>query len=314
VKDGKTIYNQGIGYRDFQTKALNQNTTTHPIGSITKTIVATCILQLQDKGMLNIQDPVAKYLPNFPNGNQIKLIHLMNHTSGIQSPISRSKDKTLKTLIQGIENRPVKFPAGSEWNYKDENYVILGYIVEKVSGTPLHKYIEKNIFTKAGMKNSGFISKKSDGPSSSIGYIRNNDQKLAIKKIKNPVLFGYADIYSTAYDISMYDRSLMNGELVSRKSLQEILTPGSESQYGLGLYNFGYAVHSRGVIGGWESLHVYYKDNTSMAILLNVRDKNIDIHQVSKDLFKLLDVDTPNPRFHEVGIGNAYSHGLVVVR
>jgi hypothetical protein len=112
----------------------------------------------------------------------------------------------------------------------------------------------------------------------------------------------------------MYDRSLMNGKLVSRKSLQEILTPGSESEYGLGLYNFGYAVHSRGVIGGWESLHVYYKDNTSMAILLNVRDKNLDIHQVSKDLFKLLDADTPNPRLHEVGIGNSYSHGLFVVR
>jgi hypothetical protein len=106
----------------------------------------------------------------------------------------------------------------------------------------------------------------------------------------------------------------MNGKLVSRSSLQEILTPGSASQYGLGLYNFGYAVHSRGVIGGWESLHVYYKDNTSMAILLNVRDQTVDIHQISKDLFTILDEDTPNPRFHKVGIGNAYSHGLVVVR
>jgi CubicO group peptidase (beta-lactamase class C family) len=314
VKNGKTIYNSGVGYSNFKTKTLNQNTTTHPIGSITKSIVATCILQLQDKGLLNIQDPVAKYLPGFPNGNQIRLIHLLNHTSGIQSPIGRSKDKTTKALIQGIENRPVKFPAGTQWNYKDENYVILGYILEKVTGAPLHKYIQKNIFAKAGMKDSGFISKKNQGPFSSIGYIRKNDQKLSVKKIKNPVLFGYADIYSTAYDLCMYDKSLMNGKLVSRKSLQEILTPGSASMYGLGLYNFGYAIHSRGVIGGWESFHVYYKDNTSMAILLNVRDQTVDIHQISKDLFQLLDGDTPNPRFQKVGIGNAYSHGLAVVR
>jgi teichoic acid D-alanine hydrolase len=314
VKDGKTIFNSGVGYSNFKTKTLNQNTTTHPIGSITKSIVATCILQLQDKEMLNIQDPVAKYLPNFPNGKQIKLINLLNHTSGIQSPIARSKDKTLKELIQGIENRPVKFPAGTEWNYKDENYVILGYIVEKVAGIPLHQYIQKNIFVKAGMKDSGFISKKHTGLSTSVGYLRNKDQKLSIKKIKNPVLFGYADIYSTAYDLCIYDRSLMSGKLVSQKSLKDILTPGSASNYGLGLYNFGYAIHSRGVIGGWESLHVYYKDNTSMAILLNVRDKTVDIHQVSKDLFNILDEDTPNPRFHKVGIGNAYSHGLVVVR
>jgi CubicO group peptidase (beta-lactamase class C family) len=314
VKDGKTIYSSGVGYSNFKTKTLNQNTTTHPIGSITKSIVATCILQLQEKGMLNIQDPVAKYLPNFPNGNKIKLIHLLNHTSGIQSPIGRSKDKTLKALIQGIENRPVKFPAGSEWNYKDENYVILGYIVEKVSGKPLHKYIQKNIFSKAGMKDSGFISKENTGPATSVGYIQNKNQKLSIAKIKNPVLFGYADVYSTAYDLCMYDQSLMSGKLVSQKSLKEILTPGSVSNYGLGLYNFGYAVQSRGVIGGWESFHVSYKDNTSMVILLNVRDQNFDIHQVSKDLFNILEAETPNPRFHKVGIGNAYSHGLLVVR
>jgi CubicO group peptidase (beta-lactamase class C family) len=315
VKDGQTIFNEGVGYDDFQTGKLNQKTTTYPIGSITKSIVATSLMQLQEKGMLNIQDPVAKYLPGFPNGNNIKLVHLLNHTSGIRSPLLHVQKKTPQAFIKGIENLPVKFPAGTKWDYMDANYVILGSIVEKVAGTSLHKYIQKNIFAKAGMNNSGFITKKNPVPYTSLGYIRNKDQKLSIKGIKNnQTLFGYADVYSTAYDLCMYDTALMSGKLVSKQSLQQILTPGSESGYGLGLYNFNYAVHSRGVIGGWESLHVYYKDKTSITILLNVRDKSMDIHQVSKDLFQILDADTPNPRFHKVGIGNAYSQGLLVVR
>src|SRR6476620_11158032 len=69
IKDGKAIFNEGVGYANFQTGQLNQKLTTYPIGSITKSIVATSIMQLQEKGMLNIQDPVAKYLPGFPNGN-----------------------------------------------------------------------------------------------------------------------------------------------------------------------------------------------------------------------------------------------------
>ncbi|MCQ6279024.1 serine hydrolase [Bacillus sp. EB600] len=317
IKDGKVIFNEGVGYANFQTGQLNKKLTTYPIGSITKSIVATSIMQLQEKGMLNIQDPVAKYLPGFPNGNNIKLVHLLNHTSGIRSPLFHFQKKTPEAFIKGVENRSVQFPAGTKWNYKDANYVILGSIVEKVTGISLHQYIQKNIFAKAGMQHSGFITKKNPVPYTSVGYIRNKDQKLSIKGIKgikSQTLFGYADIYSTAYDLCMYDTALMNGKLVSKKSLQQILTPGSESGYGLGLYNFDYAVHSRGVIGGWESLHVYYKDKTTITVLLNVRDKSMDIHQVSKDLFQILDADTANPRFHKVGIGDAYSQGLLVVR
>jgi CubicO group peptidase (beta-lactamase class C family) len=260
-------------------------------------------MQLQDKGLLSIQDPVSKYIPDFPNGNHIKLVHLLNHTSGIKVPLQRFTARTPEGLIKEMKNYRVKFPAGSKWNYRDENYVVLGYILEKVTGTTLHKYIQKNIFAKAGMKHSGFIAKKNVDVSASTGYVKNKFQLLSAKKVPHASLFGYADIYSTAHDICLYDTSLMNGKLVSRKSLKEILKPGSISNYGLGLYNFGYAVYSRGVIGGWEALHVYYQDHTSIALLLNVRDKNKDIHQISKDLFKILDSEIPNPRFHKTGIG-----------
>lgn len=304
VNNNKVIFNEGVGYANFQKKLLNTPATTHPIGSITKSLVATSIMQLQEKGKLNIQDPVAKYLPDFPNGKNIKLIHLLTHTSGIHARVPSGKAKTPKELVQGIEKKTIKFAAGTKWNYRDENYVVLGYILQQVTGTSLHKYIAKNIFEKAGMKHSGFISRKNPNLVKSVGYIRTKSDTLSITKITNPNLFGYGDVYSTARDLCLYDKALMNGKLVSKKSLKEILTPGSSSRYGLGLYNYGYAAYSRGVIGGWEAIHVYYKDNTSIAILLNVRDKSVDIHQLSRDIFRILEENTPNPRLNKVGIGD----------
>lgn len=292
---GKILFNEGVGFANISSRKPNQPLTSHPIGSITKAIVATSVLQLQDSGKLSIHDPVAKYIPQFPNGENIQLIHLLNHTSGIKPPHWNFGNRTPEKLIEALQNRPVKFAPGSRWDYKDANYMILGYIVEKVSGMTLHEYIEKNLFEQAGMLHSGFMTEEYPTENSSVGYIRKLNRTLPWKALNAESLFGFADIYSTASDICRYDQALMSGKLISKSSLAEMLTPGSSSGYGLGLYNLGYAVYSRGVIGGWESLHVYYKDKTSITILLNVRDKTLDIHQLSKDIFKILSSQTQSP-------------------
>lgn len=287
IKGHKTIFNEGIGYTDLKTRSFNQPNTTYPIGSITKSFVATSVMQLQEKGKLSIKDPVSKYLHHFPNGKRIKLVHLLSHTSGIQPPMLRIGIRSPMDYINRVEKRPVKFPPGKRWDYRDENYLILGYIVEKVSGVPLHKYIEKNIFAKAGMKHSGFITQRRPAPYTSDGYIRNNHQLIA-RGVNNQVLFGFGDIYATADDLCLYDEALMNGKLVSRKTLKSMLISRSKSKYGIGLYNAGYAVYSRGVMGGFESFHVYYKDKTVISILTNIRNRSLDIHKVGEDLHKLV--------------------------
>lgn len=295
VKGDQTLFDEGAGFANFSEKSLNQRTTAHPIGSITKAIVATSVLQLQDKGKLSIHDPVAKYFPHFPDGSNIRLIHLLNHTSGIQPPHWHFANRSPEQLIQAIGKKPIKFQPGSKWDYRDANYVVLGRVIEKVSGLPLHEYIQKNIFNQAGMAHSGFMTNQPHTVHLSTGYFKKMNRLLAARTWNPVSLFGFADIYSTASDLCQYDQALMKGKLITKKSLSEMLTPGSSSRYGLGLYNLGYAVYSRGVIGGWEALHVYYKDDTSIAVLLNVRDKKMDIHQISKDIFKIVESQTPSP-------------------
>ncbi|MDR6999523.1 serine hydrolase domain-containing protein [Neobacillus niacini] len=288
LKNHKLVYNKGIGYANFKAHILNQPYTSYPIGSITKAFVATSIIQLQEKGMLSIEDPLSKYIPDFPNGREIKLVHLLSHTSGIQKPLWQIWDTRPVDIINEAAKRPLLFYPGTEWDYKDINYLILGYILEKVSGTTLNEYIQKNIFVPAGMKNSGFITEENPFPSTSTGYLKISRHLHPIKKLNPYPLFSCGDIYTTALDLSRFDEALFGGKLISRTSLKEMLRPRSISKYGFGLYHYPDSIFSRGVLLGWESFHVYYKDKTQITILLNIHSKKTKIKAIANDIHTII--------------------------
>lgn len=288
VDHERVIYNEGIGFSNELQKEKNTAESTYPIASVTKTFVATSIMQLQEKGKLNIEDPISKYLPKFPNGQKIKLIHLLTHTSGLQPPVWHRGDNTPQKVVGEIGKRRLLFPAGSKWDYKDANYMVLGLIVEKVSGMPLHDYIQKNVFAVAGMKDSGFITSQNPRPFSTDGYVKRGLLLRKASDFNSYLLYGCGDIYMTASDLYLYDKALVSGKLVSVSSLKLMLKPGSKANYGLGLYVNGSGFYSHGVLGGWESLHVYHNDRTVIVLLLNIRDKNTDIHHIAADLYSLL--------------------------
>lgn len=287
-RGNRTIFNNGVGYADAEKKVLNQSSTTYPIGSITKTFVATSIMQLQEAKKLNINDPVSLYIPSFPNGSKIRLYHFLTHTSGIQRLHWQRGDTTPASLVQEIERMPLKFQPGTQWDYLDANYMVLGNIVEKVSGMSLHDYIQKNILDKAGMKDTGFITHEHPVPYTSVSYFDKDGKVEMTKYLNTYTLFGCGDIYATADNLSLYDQALANGRLVTKQSLTQILTPSGKSKYGLGLYNDGSHFFSIGVLGGWYTMHAYYPDKTSIVILLNARNKKMNIELMMTDLYNIV--------------------------
>lgn len=293
IRGKQTIYNGGVGYADAEKKIFNQSSTSFPIGSITKTFVATSIMKLQEEKKLNINDPVSMYIPSFPNGAKIRLFNFLTHTSGIQRLHWQRGDTTPVSLVQEIERMPLKFQPGTQWDYLDANYMVLGYIVEKVSGMSLHEYIQKNIFDKAGMKETGFITREHPIPYTSVSYFDKDGNVEMTKYLNTYTLFGCGDIYSTANNMSLYDQALANGVLVSQQSLDQILTPSGKSKYGLGLYNDGEHFFSIGVLGGWYSMHAYYPDKTSIVVLLNARNKKMNIELIMTDLYNIVKKESP---------------------
>jgi CubicO group peptidase (beta-lactamase class C family) len=289
VKGSHILFNEGVGYADIDKQLPNDSSTTYPIGSITKTFVATSIMKLQEQGKLNIQDPVSKYIPTFPNGNNLKLYYFLTHTSGIQRLHWHKDDTTPLKLVEEIEKAGFKFPPGTKWDYLDTNYMVLGYILEKVTGKDLNNFIQTNIFDKVPMKHSGFITPEHPVPYTSVSYFLNGDQHTASKYLNTYALFACGSIYSTALDLAQYDQALMNGRLTSRDSLKQILTPSGKSTYGLGLYNDKTLIYSVGVLGGWNTIHAYYPaEKTSIAVLLNERGNSINIKQVMSDIHQIV--------------------------
>lgn len=288
IKNNHVLVQEGVGYANVEKKLLNQPSTTYPIGSITKIFVATSIMMLQDQHKLNIQDPISKYIPNFPNGNQIKIYNFLNHTSGIQAYHGHKGDTTSLKLVQTIEKSPVKFQPGAKWDYLDANYIVLGYLVEKVTGSPLHEFIQKNIIDQVQLKNTGFITRENPEPYTSIAYLQKENNVDITKGLGGYPLFGCGDIYSTPYDLSQFDQALMDGKLVSKESLKQMLTPSQHCKYGLGLYNTETRAYSLGVLGGWYTMHAYYYDKTSVVLFLNERHKGMEIDSYITDIYKMV--------------------------
>jgi CubicO group peptidase (beta-lactamase class C family) len=121
VNRDKVIFNEGVGLADRSRTIPNLPSTTFPLGSITKAMVAVCIMQLHETGKLSINDHLSVYLSDFPNSSSIKLSHLLTHTSGIPSlPIVVGYQNPID-IVNKAAKRPSKFSAGAGWDYNDLN-------------------------------------------------------------------------------------------------------------------------------------------------------------------------------------------------
>lgn len=288
VKNGKVLLNKGYGLANQEKNVANNSETSYYIGSITKAFVATSIMQLKEQNKLNIEDTVAKYIPDFPRGGEIKLVHLLTHTSGIPEYSEGSENITHEELIKRIGKQKLAFSPGSKWKYSDSNYSVLAYIAEKVSGQSLQDYIQKNIFEVVGMKRSGFGDQFQQGKYPSTGY------KIVDNKMTTPALpsmsqlFGCGDIYTTAYDLYLFDQALFTGKLISSDSYHQMFT-AVKKDYGFGWYVDPGSYSNHGVMPGWNCLNSFSKDgNTYVVLLSNIQNNIKSFGVVSNDIYTMV--------------------------
>ncbi|EFS01154.1 PbpX, partial [Listeria seeligeri FSL N1-067] len=276
VRDGKTILQKGYLDANRETKKPNTPDTLYYIGSSQKAIIATAILQLEEQGKISTEDPISKYLPNFPNGNNIYIKNFLNHTSGIVGHTETGGKITPKELIEDIENQGIKSQPGT-WNYLDSNYTVLAYLVETLSGESLQSYLRKHIFKPSGMEHTGFNQKKVDGgKNESIGYYLQKDATYKTPSLIDlSQLYGCGDICMTSKDLYLFDKALMGKKLISEASLQKMFTPGSTSGYGMGFYVDPGSYNSHGVLSGWNVSNSMSHTGRTYVILFSNIQNNI---------------------------------------
>ncbi|MAB50101.1 MAG: serine hydrolase [Flavobacteriaceae bacterium] len=275
AKDGKAFYRKAFGKSNIE---LNVNMTPlniFQIGSMTKQFTAIAIMMLEEQGKLNVTDSISKYVPDYPNGNKITIHHLLTHTSGIKdftkikSIMSiAKKDLTPKELVNFFKNEPVDFQPGEKFEYNNSGYVVLGYIIELVSGQTYEDFIEKNIFEKLGMNNSRYASDREIVKNRAYGY--HNKGELTNKMyVSLSIPYASGSLMSSVDDMLKWQNAIKKNGLVSQSTTEKVfrkytLNNGEPFTYGYGWHlkdieGIPTREHG-GSIFGFKSMAVYVPD------------------------------------------------------
>lgn len=283
--DGKILLDKGYGDADLEWQIPNTPTTKFRLGSLTKQFTAASILLLEERGKLNIDDPVKKYMPDAPAAwDKITIYNVLTHTSGIPNftsfPDYRKTEAfaaTPEELVARFKDKPLDFQPGEGWNYSNSGYVLLGYLIEKISGESYAKFVQDNIFTPLGMKDSGIDSNARVIARRASGYSRGKDGIVNAGYIDMTIPFSAGAIYSTTEDLLRWQQGLFGGKLLSAASLKKMTTPFKQNYaFGLSVTKVnGHALinHNGGIEGFNTRMDYYPDDRLNVIVLANVNGR-----------------------------------------
>lgn len=282
AKKGKIIYEGAKGWADYLHRDSLKINSEFELASITKTFTGTAIMQLVEAGKLSLDDNVKKFFPNFPyDGITVRL--LLPHRSGMMNYVYFIDDiwrKEKKDMKKGITNQEVMQVIADKkpnpytkpdkvFHYNNSNYMVLGAIVEKVSGMRYSQYMMEHIFKPAGMKNTHVYSKAEYEkiPVDVVGHDRNSFRYSVVQNfLDGPV--GDKGIYSTLHDLVLYDKYLRNERLLKNASLDSAYVGRNKPVNGHFNYGYGWRMFDgKGMdkvvyhTGWWHGFrHIYVRD------------------------------------------------------
>lgn len=287
VKNAQVVVSQGYGFANQAEQKINQPQTRFLIGSAQKAIIATAVLQLVEQKKWQLDDPVSRFIPDFPNGEQITLKNLLNHTSGIAGRQLSFGAITPLELVQEIEQAGIRQAPGT-WRYLDSNYEVLAYLVEKITQKPLATYLASEIFTPAEMTGAVEGQAFYQQATAATSYKWNGGQ---LQEAEVPDLsqeFGAGDLSMTASDLYRFDQALMTGKLLKEPEKTAMLTPGSSSSYGMGFYVNPASYMNHGVLGGFNTINSISKDGSTYILLLGNTNTIASLGQAVDHIYTLL--------------------------
>ena len=287
VKDGKVVYAQAYGIARLEPRLPATTEMAYSIGSISKQFTATAVLMLQQQGKLLLDDKISKWLPDLTRANDITLRQVLSMISGYQDYAPQDymipeweKPISAQQILDRWAHIPLDFEPGTKWQYSNTNYVIAGYIVEKVSGQPLFAYIREHILTPLGMASALDTNAKRLPDNDPQGYFRYALGPLRPAPHEGPGwMFAAGELAMTPNDLAKWDISVMNESLLKPASYlametETLLKNGVGTRYGLGMSvssTRGHRIleHS-GEVSGFVSDNIVLPDDKfAVAVLTN---------------------------------------------
>lgn len=286
AKNGEVIYEGSFGEANKDHHVLNRLDTRFNIGSIGKTFTAVSIMQLVEAGKLQLTDPLGKFLQDFPfpEKDTITIHHMLTHSSGLGDYLEHKDYSRRMATLRKIEDalplvydQKPEFPAGERFQYSNSGFLVLGAIIEKVSGLPYPEYIQEYIFQPLRMKESCIAFEEEILPNRSIGYTKNWDETYTANVLSIPPACSAGGLRTTVRDLLKFDQALYGSTLLSEESKTKMFSPSRlRPTYAYGWevkeYHGNRFVGHSGGAGGVEAFFYRFIDSGYTLITLSNYD------------------------------------------
>ena len=301
VKNSKILFEHGYGVTDLKTLHKIDEHTNFRLASVTKQLTAMAIMLLIHDCKLRYDEPLSDIFPDFPEyGKLITIRMLLNHTSGLQdyedlmpkpdpnAPIEQIQIQDSGVLELLKHQNATRFPPGSRWEYSNSGYVLLGVIVERVSGESFPEFLHDRIFSPLKMNNTvAFVRGKNEVPNRAFGHSLEEGTWTQTDQSPTSATLGDGGVYCSVADLAKWDAALHENTLLSRGEMQSALSPinvpgvtgpdGSPAQYGFGWFLNPYKGHPRmwhygETVGFRTAIQRFVKDDLTIIVLCNRAD------------------------------------------
>jgi CubicO group peptidase (beta-lactamase class C family) len=303
AEKGSIIIEKGYGYADREQQIPNTPETKFRIASLTKQFTAMLIMQLVEQGKIKLDGKLSDYLTYYrkDNGDKITIHNLLTHTSGVPNYTNNEfMDNhvgtaiTPKDLILTYGSGELDFEPSTKYNYSNTAYVMLGAIIEEVTGKKYETVLQENILVPLEMNNSGYEHNDIKMNNQAIGYDNSFDQVTPAKYIHMSIPFSAGGMYSTVEDLYKWDRALYTDKLVSNASKEKIYTPFLDN------YGYGWRIvtakttdsektiytHSGGIFGFGTTIMRVVSDDLAIIVLSNYT--NVQSSKIANDISKIM--------------------------
>ncbi len=316
AKEGKVIYKKAFGMANLELDKMMTTDNVFRIGSNTKQFTAVAILQLAGEGKLSLQDEITRFIPGYPvQGRKITIEHLLTHTSGIKNYTGvtqwteeiKRKDLGPEALIRLFSNEPMDFAPGEDFRYSNSGYILLGYIIERISGKPYAQYIRENIFQPLDMKNSFYDTPSPVIRNRASGYKRKNSYYENADFLSMTLPYAAGGLMSTADDLLTWYEALSHFRVIPRAMLEK-----AQTSYRLGngrLTGYGYGWETGNVQGSLSVKHVGVI-NGFITYTAYLPEEKIFIALLS-NCECVGDLDEPASRIAAMLLGKPYTRGSI---
>jgi D-alanyl-D-alanine carboxypeptidase len=314
VRGSDTLMMTGFGVANRGPGRPSTASTVYRIGSITKQFTAAAIMRLVDRGKIALDDRLSKYLPDVPkHWHATTIRQLLNHTSGIHSftaspewPKRQAEDMTPRQIIALVTKDSLDFPTGTAFSYNNTGYILLGMILEAVSGQTYAAHLQRELFVPLGLTQTNYCPSHPTDTLFADGYAADGDTVKPAQFLNMTQPYAAGAICSTVRDLAKWQRALANGGVVSADAYRlmissDTLPNGNPIGYGFGLATGQLGTHRyithNGGINGFTSTGFHFPDDSTEVVILVNSESGPDqlVMNINRALFDMPVIASPKP-------------------